>query len=260
MAAAAGAFASLRDRGGVELLKSHPRQRSAPDAVPGRTPAGEAGCARAVHKGRLALATPGPGLAPAAAPNLAAGGQTRSLHVAPYLAAPGTDLPGGGGGSSMAAAAAEPSAATSLMHAPRPAWRRIAVRGPAWLAAAPGVQRGAGAGAGQSLPSCRNAAARSRPRGRHLENSLGGQRSREHRYGARGGTGRAGGARCAAAGRAGRQGAARGVGSPAAGAAAPRAGGGEGARCGTAAVPSRDAGCVSLRSCGKGRVCAGTGR
>lgn len=39
------------------------------------------------------------------------------------------------------AAAAGSSAATSLMHAPRPPWRRIAVRGPTRPATAPEVQR-----------------------------------------------------------------------------------------------------------------------
>lgn len=41
-------------------------------------------------------------------------------------------------------AATETSTATSLMRAPRAAWRRIAVRGPARPAAEPGVQRGGG--------------------------------------------------------------------------------------------------------------------
>lgn len=66
-----------------------------------------------------------------------------------------------------------------------------------------GLQRGAGAqeeGSG-SLPGCRSAAAQSRPRGRHLGNSLRGQRRWQHRYGAPRGTGRARGARSAAVGR-----------------------------------------------------------
>lgn len=67
-----------------------------------------------------------------------------------------------------------------------------------------------------SLPGCRSAAAQSRPRGRHLGNSLRGQRRRQHRYGAPGGTGRARGARSAVAGR----GSAPGAGSPLSAAAA----------------------------------------
>lgn len=59
------------------------------------------------------------------------------------------------------------------------------------------AEEGTGVGA---LPGCRDPAAKSRPRGRHLGISLTGQRSREHRYGARGGTRRATGALCAAAG------------------------------------------------------------
>lgn len=60
------------------------------------------------------------------------------------------------------------------------------------------AEEGTGVGA---LPGCRDPAAKSRPRGRHLGISLTGQRSREHRYGARGGTRRATGALCAEAGR-----------------------------------------------------------
>lgn len=129
------------------------------------------------------------------APALAAPARRRSRHGAPGGAALPTDLPAAGGGSSMAAAA-RTGAAASLMHAPGPAWRRAPVRG---CSEEQEQQRDEGSA---SLPGCRSAAALSRPRGRHLGNSLRGQRRRQHRYGAPGGTGRARGARSAAAGRA----------------------------------------------------------
>lgn len=247
-------------------LKSHPGQGRAPEAVPGWRRAGVQRQSRA--GGAAGTHTPGP------PHDLAAGGPHRSLHVAPYLAAPGTDLPGSGG-SSMAAA--ETSAATSLMHAPRPPWWRVPVRGPACPAAAPGVQRGGGGGETDGrTEGCLYPAAGTRPRRAARAAAILKTASQGSEAGSIATAGEEGPAetealtRCAVAGR--RAAVGRGLPQP----AAPAEAGGGGAcpsgrrwgrGCEAAAVPSREAAAAAAGGvfprrppAGRGRLCPGAGR
>lgn len=147
------------------------------------------------------------------------------------------------------AAATETSTATSLMHAPRAAWRRIAVRGPARPAAEPGVQRGGGGEGGgistqlqtpgRAEPPARPPSWEQPPRAAKPGASL--RRARRDPPSQRRSLGRgratAPPARCARL-----------------------AGGGDGARWGTAALPSREREGICPRCCGRSRVRSGAGR